>query len=323
MKFETNDTNSDVTARVPADRQITTLEVHLGPSRRQFGGLVVFAAILLLIYSSPLLKLILFVLHTDLYSHILLIPFVSGYLIWVGRGKLRVESRPSPGMAALSAAAGGLVLGGYRLAAWYGWSLAMPDYLAAMVLSFLLFVFAGGLIFLGARYLQNVALPVAFLFFCIPFPVVLRRAIESFFQHGSADTAYVMFKLSGMPVLREGTFFQLPGCPLDVAPECSGIHSSLVLVITSLVAAHLFLRKTWHRWVLVSAVILLGLLRNGFRIFVIGQLCVRCGPQMIDSPIHRRGGPIFFLLALIPLFLLLRYLNMRELREIQRGKLSA
>ena len=68
---------------------------------------------------------------------------------------------------------------------------------------------------------------------------------------------------------------------------------------------------------LVLVVIPLALLRNGFRIFVIAQLCVRIGPQMIDSPIHRHGGPVFFVLSLVPLFLLLVYLSKRELRKEQ------
>jgi exosortase/archaeosortase family protein len=49
----------------------------------------------------------------------------------------------------------------------------------------------------------------------------------------------------------------------------------------------------------------LALLRNGFRVFTIGELCVHIGPDMINSPIHRRGGPLFFVLSLIPFFLLL------------------
>jgi exosortase/archaeosortase family protein len=64
-------------------------------------------------------------------------------------------------------------------------------------------------------------------------------------------------------------------------------------------------------------VIPLGLLRNGFRVWVIGELCVRIGPQMIDSPIHHRGGPVFFVLSLVPLFLLLLYLSKCELRKEQ------
>jgi exosortase/archaeosortase family protein len=61
--------------------------------------------------------------------------------------------------------------------------------------------------------------------------------------------------------------------------------------------------------ILASAVIPLALLRNGFRIFVIGQLCVHIGPEMINSSIHRHGGPLFFILSLIPLFLLLIFLR--------------
>jgi exosortase/archaeosortase family protein len=74
----------------------------------------------------------------------------------------------------------------------------------------------------------------------------------------------------------------------------------------------MFLRSPWRRAVLVLFVIPLGILRNGFRILVIGLLCVNIGPQMIDCPIHHRGGPIFFALSLIPLFLLLWWLRRSE-----------
>jgi hypothetical protein len=37
----------------------------------------------------------------------------------------------------------------------------------------------------------------------------------------------------------------------------------------------------------------------------IGWLCTEYGPEMIHSPIHHRGGPVFFAISLIPLFLLL------------------
>jgi exosortase/archaeosortase family protein len=106
--------------------------------------------------------------------------------------------------------------------------------------------------------------------------------------------------------------FRLPGISLEVAPECSGIHSTLVLFITSLLAGQLLLRRTWKRTVLWLAVIPLALLRNGFRVFVISELCVHVSPQMIDSPIHHHGGPVFFVLSLAPFFLLLYFLRKGE-----------
>ena len=115
-------------------------------------------------------------------------------------------------------------------------------------------------------------------------------------------------------MLRDGTTLALPGIVLRVAQECSGIRSSWVLFITSVLASHLVLQSPWRRIVLVTLVIPLAIVRNGFRILVIGLLCVHIGPHMIDSIIHHRGGPLFFALSLVPLFLLLSWLRHEESR---------
>jgi exosortase C (VPDSG-CTERM-specific) len=263
------------------------------------------------------LHLVKFALHEELYSHILLIPFIAGFLVWTKRRELVSESRPSPQLGMLSLAVGGLILGGYWMAMKKGWAPGESDSLAVTTLAFLFFLLAGSFVFLGPKYLKVITFPVAFLLFCVPFPKVMEDGIEAFLQHGSAEVAATMLTLSGMPVLQTATHFQLPSFSLEVAPECSGIHATLILVITSLLAAYLFLQKPWNRLILMLIVVPLALLRNGFRIFVIAQLCVRIGPHMIDSPIHRRGGPVFFVLSLVPLFLLLIYLSKRELRKEQ------
>jgi exosortase/archaeosortase family protein len=118
-----------------------------------------------------------------------------------------------------------------------------------------------------------------------------------------------------MPVLRQGIDFQFPGFALEVAPQCSGIHSSLVLFITSLLAGHLFLRSPWRRGALTLAVIPLGIMRNGLRVLVLGELCVNVSPEMINSPIHHHGGPLFFVLSLGPFFLLLFLLRRAESKQ--------
>jgi len=158
------------------------------------------------------------------------------------------------------------------------------------------------------------AFPVTFLIFTVPLPDAATKWLEEALVVASAEAAALLFSVSGTPFVREATLFQLPRISLRVAQECSGIHSSWVLFITSLLASHLFLRTGWRRVVLVALVIPLGILRNGFRILVIGLLCVHVGPQMIDSSIHRRGGPLFFALSLVPLLLLLLWLRRQEMR---------
>jgi exosortase/archaeosortase family protein len=88
-----------------------------------------------------------------------------------------------------------------------------------------------------------------------------------------------------------------------------------VLFITSILAANLFLKTPWRRVALIAVVIPLAILRNGFRILVIGLLCVHLGPQMIHSLIHRRGGPLFFVLSLIPFLFLLWLLRRGDTGE--------
>ncbi|HZZ18195.1 MAG TPA: archaeosortase/exosortase family protein, partial [Opitutaceae bacterium] len=156
----------------------------------------------------------------------------------------------------------------------------------------------------------------------VPLPVGVRAWMESSLQHWSAQTAVVMLDLAGTPVFNTGNSLQLSDISLQVAPECSGIHSSVALFITSLVAGQLFLRSNWKRTVLSAAVIPLGILRNGFRVFTIGELCVHIGPEMIDSKIHHQGGPLFFALSLVPFLLLLYFLIRSEKRARQPKPIS-
>jgi exosortase C (VPDSG-CTERM-specific) len=274
--------------------------------------LVAFTLVLVACFALPLWALVRYALHSELYSHILLLPFISLYLIWLKRTDLALASEPKPRFAAVPILVGVAALALYWLARHAGWKPSRDDYLAFMVFALLSFFVAGTMLTLGADTLRGIAFPLSFLVFAMPFPTTVLRWIETFLQHGSAEAAQALFWLAGMPFTREGMHFGLPGFSLQVAPECSGIHSTLVLFITSLVAGYLFLRTPWRRSFLTLAVIPLALLRNGFRILVIGELCVNVSPDMINSPIHRHGGPLFFALSLVPFFLLLLLLRKSE-----------
>jgi exosortase C (VPDSG-CTERM-specific) len=256
----------------------------------------------LLLYSS----------NSDLYSYIPLIPFVSAYLIWLKKEKLRGLQGRSPRAALLALATGAGVLITYWTLVGQGWQVNRNDKLTLMACAFLSFLLGGGFLFLGADVMRAIAFPAGLLFFMAPLPTFLTSWISSFLQHASAEAGYLLLSLAGEPILRHGLFFQLSGIAIEVAEECSGIHSSLVLLITSLLAGYMFLRTPWKSAVLTLAVIPLAILRNGFRIFTIAMLCVHVDPAMIDSPIHHRGGPIFFALSLVPFSVLLLVLHRSE-----------
>ena len=268
--------------------------------------------VLALCFAVPLYDLVWFAATSEFHSYILLIPFISLYLVWLKKGSFPICSQPAGKAAAAFLTAGTLVLIAYWLVLRSRFKLMEDDYLALMMIAFLLCFLGLCCLFWGKDILHAIAFPLGMLIFMVPIPAFAMPPIDSFLQHGSATAAQGFFILSRTPFFRNGLTFQLSDISLQVAPECSGIQSSMVLLITGLVASYLFLRRPWNRTLLTLLMIPLGLLRNGFRVFTIGELCVHIGPQMINSPIHHNGGPIFFALSLIPLFILLVVLQKSE-----------
>ena len=264
-------------------------------------GLALSLSALALAYHRPIAGLVQLACADDLYSYVLLIPFLSFYLGWMKRDELvGIVPAGSITLAAATASLGLALLVGSWFAKSRGWQPAVQDEIGVLLCSFLLFGLASGFFFLGKGLLGRLAFPVALLFFVLPFPKGVENAIELFFQHTSADATAILFSMSGEPVVRSGLEFHLPGITMEVARECSGIRSTLVLFILSLVAGDLFLNSWVHRLVLALIVIPLGILRNGIRILTIGLLCINVGPHMINSWIHRSGGPLFFIASLLP-----------------------
>jgi exosortase C (VPDSG-CTERM-specific) len=276
-----------------------------------------FAVVLLAAFARPLLVLVNYAAWSQLYSYILLVPLVSAYLLFLRRDQLPKNYAIDLPLAVVSLAAGLGVLAFTYWLNFAGRALGYNDYLALLTLSFLCCLAAGGFFFFGRDWMRSAAFPLAYLIFIVPMPDAMRDALETASKSAAAEVANLLFHLSGTPFLRAGAIFQLPNITIEVAQECSGIRSSWVLFMTSILAANLFLKTRWRRFALVAFVIPLGILRNGFRILVIGLLCVNAGPQMIHSLIHRRGGPVFFMLSLIPFFLVLWFLRKGDVRTPQ------
>ncbi len=302
--------NQPIEAQNPAARKFTK-EISSPEGLRWLWPVVPGLAVC---FIQPLHQLLKLAFSDDLYSHIPLIPLLSLYLIWTKRRELPAPSAPNRalavGFALFGVIALSLSLAGLR----GGFDLTAEDALALRIGSLLFFFGGAAAWLLGRNTLRALTFPLLFLIFMVPFPTAVRAGLESFLQYGSAAVAHALFNLTGTSVFYHDLTFRLSDISLRVAPECSGIRSSLALFITSVVAGHFFLRSRWKCAVLSLAVVPLALLRNGFRIFTIGELCVRISPDMINSYIHRQGGPVFFALSLIPFFLLLWLLLRSERR---------
>ena len=279
--------------RVTSDGAIVFRQDTDQKRRRCLLGCLGCIALLIIAFIEPLCSLAVHSASTELDSYILLVPFISAYLIYIRRKQLPRECFPTPGFAMVPLGAGLAALAApWSVRAW-GWPLSHNDFLTLMALAFVCFLTGVGFFFLGRKWMAAVAFPIAFLIFMVPLPDRAVEWMETASKLASTNAAHLFFLLSGTPVLRDGTVFNLPGIVFEVAQECSGIRSSWALLMTGLVASHLFLESPWRRVVFVAFIVPLGILRNGFRILVIGLLCVHLGPNMIHSTIHRQGGPVF------------------------------
>ncbi len=272
--------------------------------RNRLRRFCIASVILIAAFASTLWELSRYCLREDLFSYILLVPLITGLLIARSWRDLELRFVPSFRIALAIGIASVLVLAvSFRPFGALGD--ANSNSLSIRMLSFVLGWFAVAVWTLGRRFMLGMVFPAAFLAFLIPLPPPVVKTLEWGLQHASAEVSSWLFPLVDVPFYRTGLAFQLPTITIHVAPECSGIRSTLVLFIISLVAGYLYLERPWQRAAFTALVIPLGIARNALRIVTIGWLCTRHGPEMIYSSIHHRGGPVFFAVSLLPLFVML------------------
>jgi len=260
-------------------------------------------AVSLIVGWQSLLRTFTLALHADEYTHLLLIVPISLSLILTERDRLK----PQPGIG-LGAA---LLLIAILTACYSRWMpTAQSDTQLSISMLAIAFWWIGSFVFcFGARAARLFLFPLCFLFWIIPIPQPVLNQLIAFWQHGSALCASMLFSAFGIPVTQDGIVISIPGLTLEVAQECSSLRSSLMLIVTSMVLAHLFLRSFWRKTAVVVAAIPLSIAKNGLRIFTIAMLGTRVDPGFLHGNLHRHGGIVFFLAALLAVLLLLWLLN--------------
>jgi exosortase len=271
---------------------------------------LVWILVCMFLYRGPLRALLQLASHNDDESHILLIPFISLWLLYLDRaefGRLSFDLLPAfffllPGSC-------------LALLANYSSRLDPSERLSSSALSFLFFLGAGYVAIFGRTILRKNWFPLAFLLFAVPLPEHLLNRLIYVLQAGSAAVAEVLFDVSGVPVLREGFIFRLPRMSIEVAKECSGIRSSTALLVLAVLVAHFSFRPLWKKVAFVTAGLLMMLLKNGVRIVTLTLLANYVDPDFLFGRLHHQGGVVFFvfgLALLAPVYWLLRRTEHRQ-----------
>jgi exosortase len=232
----------------------------------------------------------------DRYLQILLAPVVCLLLMFLERNRifLQVQYSPRIGIPLLSLAVPLVIACAFGLPT--GNSRALPLAMLAIALVWL----ATFVLFYGIESFRAACYPWCCLLLMIPLPHPWMDQIAS----GSAAVSYQILRVLGVPVLRHGFRFSLPGFDFEVAPECSGIRSSLALLVVAIVAGYVCLRSGWARLALVLATIPIAIFKNAVRISVLSVLSTYVDRIFVDGPIHHTYGGLLFSIVGVVLFVL-------------------
>ena len=267
------------------------------------------------VFWNPLISLVRFSLTRDYGSHIPMVVPASAYLIFLNRREIfsKLQSNFVIGMSLLLAAT---TLG---WAAQYR-SRVDSNYFSVEIIALIGLWISGFVLCYGSYAFRTARFPLLFLLWMVPIPNFLLDQVIGALQAGSAAVAYWLFRALRVPVLQDGFVLLLPKLEIEVAKECSGVRSSVALLITTLLVGQFVLRSFWRKSFLILSAVPVLILKNGVRIVTICLLTIHVDRRFLHGSLHTSGGIVFYLLGLLALVPVLVFLQKGEMRSrtIQR-----
>lgn len=194
------------------------------------------------------------------YSHGLLVPFFSGYLVWRLWKDRTPELKPMPILgctilAVLLAVRGlaGTILF-YQLDA------------AALLLSIAAAVIAFG----GLPLLKRTWPAIAFLLFMVPLPYELERNVGAPLKTAATVSSTFLLQTLGLPAIRDGNLILIDEVRLGVVDACSGLKMMVTFAAFSVGAALMIRRSRFEKLMILLGIVPVAIVTNVLRITMTG-----------------------------------------------------
>ncbi|MDP1683148.1 MAG: exosortase A [Burkholderiales bacterium] len=226
--------------------------------------------------------------RSETFAHGYIIFPISAYLIWQRRAELLAVDYCPDWRAALLL----LALGSGWLLARAGGVQVIEQY--AVVTAIPLMVWG----MLGWRAVSTILFPLAFLLLAVPFGEFLIPPLMNF----TADFVVTALQLTGMPVYREGTFFTIPSGQWSVVEGCSGLRYLIASFTLGTLYAYLTYRSAKRRIIFSLLSILVPIIANGLRAYMIVMIAHLSDMQLALGVDHYIYGWVFFGLVMLLLF---------------------
>lgn len=194
------------------------------------------------------------------YSHGLLVPFFSAYLIWRvwTPGTLVLKPMPIVGcgllvvILAMRAAAGALLF--HQLDA------------ASLLLALVGVALAVG----GLPLLKLVGPGILFLGFMVPLPYELERNVGGPLKTAATVASTFLLQTCGLPAIRDGNLILIDEVRLGVVDACSGLKMMVTFAAFSVGAVLLMTRTRFEKGMVLLGIVPIAILTNVLRITATG-----------------------------------------------------
>jgi exosortase A len=241
-----------------------------------------------LIYFTTVRSIVAIWDSSDTFVHGYIILPISLWLIWKRRNTIPMEEA-APFWPAL------LLLAGCG----FGWLLAaLGGVQVVRQYAFVAMIPLTALAVLGVRVAWSIAFPLLFLFLAVPFGEIFIGPLIDF----TANFTVAALQLTGIPVFRNGTHFDLPTGSWSVVEACSGVRYLISSFTLGCLYAYLTYSSPLRRAAFMVLSILVPILANGLRAYIIVMIGHLSGMKLATGVDHLIYGWLFFGLVMFIMF---------------------
>lgn len=236
------------------------------------------------------------------YSHGVLIPVLSAFLIWRERNRFRHLTIQTDKRGLL------LLLIGLFVQLFAAW--ARIHFISGLSL---VLVLAGlSWYLLGKQMTRVIWFPLFFLVFMVPMPLDLINKLTLELKLVAASLGSTLTNLLGTPNIREGSIVYLPNTTVTVDAPCSGLKSLITFLAMGSLYAYIVHHAPFRRWFLVLLCVPIAIVANLVRVVLILMISNHYGTAIITNDLLHKGfGLLVFVIGLICFFLVAKLLRLK------------
>ncbi|MDD5069626.1 MAG: exosortase/archaeosortase family protein [Candidatus Omnitrophica bacterium] len=233
------------------------------------------------------------------YSHGVLVPFITLFLVWRRRKEIFNSTVKSSPMGLVV-----LIFGLLLYLASQQLQINFGSYLS------IIFVISGLVLYLlGAEFFRKLLFPIGFLLFMMPLPRVMIIGISFKMKIMAAQLSTLVVNLMGLEAVREGSTIFFGNESLIVGDPCSGLRSLISFFALGALFIQFVDAKWFKKFILVLSTFPVAVISNMVRLVLLVLATHVYGQEFALGFFHDLTGVLVFVVGFFGLYFVSKVLG--------------